>query len=91
MKLCYYIHERDKFFSNENLSIGDRVFPLLWGMRHKGEYYASKILMLGEEHMHGYPDRPHTIKEFYTTDGVAMIRTDRGYSPAYEYFKEIEP
>ena len=80
--------------TNEGLKIGDKVFSLLFCYHNKDKIYVIDIRLHNRdkrmiEACTGWPNDPHTIKEFYREDGLQYIRTDMGYSPAYVYFKLI--
>ena len=87
-------------FTNEGLKVGDKVFPLVSGWSHKGEWYlmylefhgdASSVFACTGWRSNEHKREPHTIISFDHPDGEpARIVTDRGYSPAQCYFKLIE-
>jgi len=80
--------------TNEGLSIGDKVFPLLDSYHTKGKSYIIDIRTNDKPRMvsacTGWPSRPHTIKEFYQAEGLWWIRTDKGYNTADIYFKLLK-
>lgn len=89
-------------FTNEDLKIGDKVFPLVHGWSHNGEWYLTDIAVWHDEDPEnilactGWSEKEeereyHTIKDIvkYPNEPLRII-TDRGYSPAQCYFKEIK-
>jgi hypothetical protein len=81
-------HKKEYFLSNQNLKVGDKVFPLLAGYTKGGTYYVSDIRT--EDFMTGFPNDPHTIKDLHHSDYKPyQIRTDKGYGVAEIYFKLV--
>ena len=87
-------------FTNEDLKIGDKVFPLLDGWSHGGKWYMTGLSFKHDLDHDAFSifactgwrrnekrREPHTIMDFYVEDGLRRIRTDKGYSPAEVYFK----
>lgn len=79
--------------SNENLAVGDKVYPIAWGrclddgswIFHELNYnYACS----------GFPYEPHKIMDLNYDGGRQgkpyQIRTDMGYSPIECYYKIIK-
>lgn len=75
--------------SNENLKVGDKVFPIAWGrclddggwILHNFSYHTSS----------GFPDEPHTILNLKHSDYKPyQVRTNHGYSPVECYYKIIK-
>lgn len=75
--------------SNENLEVGDKVYPIAWGRTlpngdfifHNYDY--RKVVS-------GFPDEPHTILKFKTDCKPIEVRTDHGYSPKEVYYKIVK-
>lgn len=87
-------------FINENLEVGDEVFPFLdtYHPRGEGELYITDLrfeFVNGKFHtseaVTGWPGNPHTVLEFFDDYGVTYIKTDKGRGPAEAYFKLKEP
>ncbi len=92
MRISLMFNGLEKFFSNSRLKVGDKVYPIVDVRLYKGKIFITGMRDLTEDFMHGYPDRPHTIMEYpykYATDLIYEIRTDKGFGPAEQYFKEI--
>lgn len=79
-----------KIFSNEDLKVGDLVFPIgngkiLENGRWKFNHYDFS------EVMSGYPDEPHKIVDLsHSTYKPYEVRTSHGYGPIEMYYKIIE-
>ena len=85
MKLAFWHEDEWHFFSNEDIGVGDEVFPVVDCYTHNGVEYVTGINKLEDHHMHGFPDEPHTIKRIEE----GRVYTDRGYSPSIAYFKYL--
>lgn len=88
------ISEDSKFIllTNENLQVGDKVFPALHTYHNNGKVYVLDVMINKKdktmvEACTGWPNDPHIVTEFYIENGITFIRTNKGYSPAYKYFK----
>lgn len=80
MKVEHYIDGCRFILSNENLQIGDKVFPLIGGRFVDGEMFFHSI---------DFPEdfsEPHTI----TSISKEYIYTSHGYSHPPRYFKIIK-
>ena len=95
MNIALWNNCKEYFLTNDNLKVGDKVFPLVYTTHRKGKVYITG--MIGpEEDPHtilvctGWPSEPHTIKDFYDDDGIQWVHTDKGYSPAAVYFKPVD-
>ena len=80
--------------TNEGLEVGDEVFSLIDTYHHDGEIYVTNVGWKRDTDFAvlactGWPSDPHTIQSFYVDNKVQYLRTDKGYSPAYCYFKRI--
>lgn len=78
--------------SNENLIVGDEVYPIA-----RGRHLDDGTFLLHEldfrDFMSGFPHEPHVVESFYSdgkNDCCDNIRTNHGYSPAIVYFKIIK-
>ncbi len=85
-----YTHNgKDYRFSNENLNVGDQVFPISRGKITDGIYEHQNFDF--RDFMCGFPDDPHYIKNLkHSTYKPYEVSTDHGYSPIECYFKIIE-
>jgi len=84
-------HEGIRYtFSNENLQIGDKVFPIADGrVREDGSFILHNFSF--EDYSTGFPDEPHTIIDLKHSDYKPYeVRTEYGYSPAECYYKIIK-
>jgi hypothetical protein len=71
---------KDKLFSNENLQVGDLVYPI----------YTPALKSFFLDCMSGYPDEPHTIKQLKRSEYKPYeTSTSHGYGPEEIYFKII--
>jgi hypothetical protein len=95
MKLSLMYNGEPRFFTNEGVCSGDKTYPLVWTRLHNDdEVYVTGIVELTDTHMHGYPDDPHIILDTnYSSCGDKMyaFRTDKGFGPREQYFKETTP
>lgn len=72
---------KDLLFSNENLKVGDQVFPI---------YTPYDKSFCFFDYASGFPDEPHTIEELKRSDYKPYeTRTSHGYGPEEMYFKII--
>lgn len=86
MKICIFRDGRPYFFTNENLKVGDRVWPLLTGYTPLGQFYATGI-----EPDRFLPAEAHTIQDLNHSETKGYeVRTDYGYGPVECYFKLID-
>ena len=86
---------KTSFMTNENLEIGDKVFPMVKGMNKDNKYYVCSIADYKDALMlkacTGWPDDPHTILDLnHSDDKSYQIRTNYGYGPVEQYFKVIK-
>jgi hypothetical protein len=80
---------KPSLLTNENLQVGDKVFPLTHGYNNGAKYFVVEIDT--SKHCSGWPDEPHTILQLeYSKTKAYEIRTDHGYGPRESYFKLIE-
>lgn len=71
----------DVLFSNENLKVGDQVFPIYTPV-------LKELCFL--DFASGYPDEPHTIQKLKRSDYKPYeTSTSHGYGPEEKYFKII--
>lgn len=89
MKTKYVYENVEYTFSNENLKVGDKVFPISRGKvtDDKFEHWEFDF----RDFMCGFPDEPHIILDLHHSNYKPyQSRTDHGYSPIECYFKIIE-
>lgn len=74
--------------TNEGLSVGDKVFPIVHGWNDGKIWYLTDIdysLVCS-----GWPTEPHTLLNLnHSDDKSYQVRTDHGYGPIEKYFKLI--
>jgi len=80
--------------TNEDLKIGDAVFPLVSTYHNNGKIFIIDMIRPSDSKESilactGWPSHPHVVQRFFTEDGICYIETDKGYSPAIQYFKII--
>jgi len=77
----------DYILSNENLKVGDRVFPIsrgrTWNDKHIHYEYDFRDFMCG------FPDEPHIILDLNYSKNYKPyeIHTDHGFGPVEMYYK----
>jgi len=77
-------------FSNEDLKVGDEVFPISNGISDSKTFTYKHEKFDFREFMSGFPDEPHIIKDLHYSDYKPYeIRTDMGFGPIEKYFKII--
>jgi len=86
MKINYIYKGKEYQLTNENLKVGDSVFPISYGKVTDGSYKHCKFDF--RNHISGFPDDSHTIIDLhYSDDKSYEVRTDHGFSPVECYFK----
>lgn len=85
-----HIHEGKFYrFTNEDLLVGDLVFPIAHGHIIEGEFYFWEFDF--RDFCSGFPDEPHTILDLkYSDDKAYEVRTSHGFGPKEIYFKLID-
>ena len=76
--------------SNEDLKIGDKVYPIAKGRcLDNGDWILHNFDY--RDFMSGFPDEPHTILNLKYSDYKPYeIQTDKGYGPIESYYKIIK-
>lgn len=75
--------------TNENLKVGDKVFPISHGRIIENEYIHEKFDY--GYYTSGFPTSPDTILDLnYSRYKPYQIRTDSGYGPIEKYYKIVE-
>jgi hypothetical protein len=76
--------------SNENLKVGDKVYPIASGRcLDNGDWILHNISF--KDFMTGFPDEPHTIENLKHSDYKPYeVKTDAGFSPKECYYKIIK-
>ena len=82
--------------SNEGLSVGDEVFPLVEGYSLGDKFFITDMIRSSDEPFRvvactGWPSEPHIIVDFYQNQGLQWVRTNKGYGNIERYFKLILP
>lgn len=68
--------------SNENLQVGDEVFPIYWPAFEEFEF---------ADYCSGWPNEPHKILELKRSDYKPYeTSTSHGYGPQEIYFKIVD-
>lgn len=76
--------------SNENLEVGDEVFPIANGRCLGGNDWIFHNITYNE-YSTGFPDNPHVIQNLHYSDSKPYeVSTNHGYSPRECYFKIIK-
>lgn len=76
--------------SNENLCVGDKVYPIASG-RCLGNHDWILHDFSFKDYCSGFPDEPHTILDLHYSDSKPyQVRTDYGYGPIEIYYKIIK-
>jgi hypothetical protein len=74
--------------SNEDLKVGDEVYPISRGRVIEDLYYHEKFDY--RDFMSGFPEEPHILLDLHHSDSKPYeSRTDHGYSPIESYYKII--
>lgn len=86
-----HVHKGVRYtLSNENLAVGDKVFPIAWGRCLDGGGWIFHNFNYSPWSS-SFPDDPHTIVNLHHDDYKPYeVRTDRGYSPRECYYKIIK-
>jgi len=84
-----HVHENKCYvFSNDDLEVGDKVFPISNGLTIDGKYTHKEFDY--RDFMCGFPDGPHIIKNLHYSDYKPYeIYTSHGFGPVEKYFKII--
>jgi hypothetical protein len=88
------VHNKIRYtLSNENLKVGDGVFPIANGRCLDDGGWILHDLDF-RDFMSGFPDEPHIIMDLNYDNGRQgkpyQVRTDKGYSPIECYYKIIK-
>ena len=76
--------------SNENLAVGDKVYPIAWGRCLEGDDWIFHDFDFNPA-CSGFPTEPHTILDLnYSKYKPEQFRTDMGFGPAEIYYKIIK-
>lgn len=85
------VHNKIRYtLSNENLRIGDKVFPIARGRcLDDGTWILHNFDF--RDFMCGFPNEPHIIMDLkHSTYKPYELRTNMGYSPLECYYKIIK-
>lgn len=85
------VHNKVRYtLSNDNLDVGDKVFPILRGRCLDDGNFIYHDFNYSEA-CSGFPYDPHTILDLHYSDSKPYeVRTDMGYSNRESYFKIIK-
>ena len=85
------VHNKIRYtLSNENLAVGDKVYPIARGRCLDDGGWIFHEISFGNAWT-GFPDEPHTILDLqYSKYKPEQVRTDFGYSPIECYYKIIK-
>jgi hypothetical protein len=85
------VHNEIRYtLSNQNLQVGDEVFPIAHGRCLDG---GGWILhgFAWEDYVSGFPSDPHTILDLKNSDyKPEQVHTDHGTGPIEMYYKVIK-
>jgi len=88
METFYTYNGKKYHLTNEDLKVGDNVFPISHGKVTNGSYEHHQFDF--RDHMSGFPDNHHIILDLHYSDDKAYeVRTDHGFCPAECYFKIV--
>jgi ribosomal protein S17 len=88
------VHNKIRYtLSNENLKVGDEVFPIANGRcLDDGGWILHNLDY--REFVSGFPNEPHIIMDLNYDNGrqgkTYQVKTDKGYSPIERYFKIVK-
>ena len=92
MKIGKHLNGIRYTLSNDDLQVGDKVYPIGRGYVTKGEFILGELDF--RDFMSGFPDEPHTILDLNYDNGrqgkAYQVRTDMGFSPIESYYKIIK-
>ena len=91
MKIQHKHKGVDYILTNENLQVGDKVYPIGWGCAAESGYIHYKFEW--KSSMSGFPNEPHIIEDRHYMNHKEgdpyEIRTNHGYGPSQQYYKII--
>ena len=77
-------------FSNENLAVNDKVYPIAWGRCLDGGGWILHGFRF-EDYLSGFPEEPHVILNLnYSIYKPEQVRTNEGFGPIEIYYKIIK-
>lgn len=90
MKIEHYHDGLRYTLSNENLKVGDKVFPIANGRcLDDGGWILHDFDF--REFCSGFPNEPHTIQNLNYSDIKSyQIKTDHGFGPIEIYYKILK-
>lgn len=85
------VHNNIRYtLSNDNLKVGDSVYPIAKGRVVNNNEFIYHNFDFSES-MSGFPDDPDIIEDLnYSEYKPYEVRTDNGWSPKESYFKIIK-
>jgi hypothetical protein len=76
--------------SNENLKVGDKVYPIATGRCLENDEWILHDIGF-KKYLTGFPGDPDTIIDLeHSKDKAIQVSTNRGYSPIEVYYKIIK-
>jgi uncharacterized protein (DUF2249 family) len=93
MIIEHYHNKLRYTLSNDNLEVGDEVYPIANGRCLDDDGWILHNFDF-RDFMCGFPDEPHIIKDLNYDNGRQgkpyQVRTDHGHSPIECYYKIIK-
>lgn len=90
MKIEHVFNKIRYTLTNENLNVGDKVYPIAQGRCLDDGGWILHGLDF-RDFMSGFPNEPHTIEDLnYSKSKPYQVRTDKGFSPIESYYKIIK-
>lgn len=90
MKIEHVFNKIRYTLTNENLNVGDKVYPITRGRcLDDGGWILHNLDY--RDFISGFPNEPHTLLDLnYSKSKPYQVRTDMGYSPIECYYKIIK-
>lgn len=90
MQTQYFHNDMIYTLSNENLKVGDYVYPISNGVSNDETHTYKHEYFDFNEVVSSFPNDPHIILDLHHSESKAYeIRTSKGYGPVEKYFKII--
>ena len=87
MKTSRLYKGKEYIFTNENLNVGDEVYPISNGHIDDSNNYVHEGFDF-RNFLSGFPNEPHILLNLKHSDYKPYeARTDKGFSPIESYFK----
>jgi hypothetical protein len=89
MQTSYKYNGKKYTLTNEELSVGDKVYSISWGHIEDDKYFHEKFDFRNV--VSGWKSDPHTIVDLHYSDyKPSEVHTNHGYGPKEGYFKIIK-